>query len=99
MRKNPRACLSANSRKAQAPEWLDFTKIPTNCLIGAGHRRHGLADRCAGQTPAGRVIISDEATPRAAMAVHQVNPQNSKVSALDPIWDRIRTEAEDIVRR
>jgi len=33
------------------------------------------------------------------MAVHQVNPQNAKVSALDPIWDRIRLEAEDIVRR
>jgi serine O-acetyltransferase len=33
------------------------------------------------------------------MAVHQVNPQSSRVSALDPIWDRIRSEAEDIVRR
>src|ERR1043166_1834584 len=33
------------------------------------------------------------------MAVHQVNPQSGRVSALDPIWDRIRTEAEDIVRR
>ena len=33
------------------------------------------------------------------MAVHQVNPQGSKLAALDPIWDRIRTEAEDIVRR
>ena len=33
------------------------------------------------------------------MAVHQVNPQNARVAAFDPIWDRIRTEAEDIVRR
>jgi hypothetical protein len=33
------------------------------------------------------------------MAVHQVNPQASKLAALDPIWDRIRSEAEDIVRR
>ena len=32
------------------------------------------------------------------MAMHQVNPQG-KVAALDPIWDRIRTEAEDIVHR
>lgn len=33
------------------------------------------------------------------MAKHQVNPQNPKLAALDPIWDRIRSEAEDIVRR
>src|SRR6202158_894749 len=33
------------------------------------------------------------------MAMHQINPQGAKLSALDPIWDRIRTEAEDIVRR
>jgi len=33
------------------------------------------------------------------MAMHQVSPQSGRVSALDPIWDRIRTEAEDIVRR
>src|SRR5213075_2030864 len=33
------------------------------------------------------------------MAVHQVNPQGSKLAALDPIWDRVRGEAEDIVRR
>ena len=33
------------------------------------------------------------------MAVHQVNPQGSKVTTLDPIWDRVRQEAEDIVRR
>ena len=32
------------------------------------------------------------------MAMHQINPQG-KVAALDPIWDRIRTEAEDIVHR
>src|SRR3978361_514849 len=31
------------------------------------------------------------------MAMHQINP--AKLAALDPIWDRIRTEAEDIVRR
>src|SRR2546423_10331376 len=33
------------------------------------------------------------------MAVHQVNPQGSKLAALDPIWDRVRGEAEDIVHR
>src|SRR5881396_2414551 len=33
------------------------------------------------------------------MAKHQVSPQGAKLAALDPIWDRIRTEAEDIVRR
>ena len=32
------------------------------------------------------------------MAIHQIN-QNTKVAALDPIWDRVRQEAEDIVRR
>src|SRR6266403_298922 len=33
------------------------------------------------------------------MAMHQVSPQGAKLTALDPIWDRVRTEAEDIVRR
>ena len=33
------------------------------------------------------------------MAMLQVNPQGSKLAALDPIWDRVRGEAEDIVRR
>src|SRR2546430_11632328 len=33
------------------------------------------------------------------MAVHQVHPQGAKLAALDPIWDRVRGEAEDIVRR
>src|SRR6202043_2221079 len=34
------------------------------------------------------------------MAKHQINPQgSSKLAALDPIWDRVRSEAEDIVRR
>src|ERR1700677_5043983 len=33
------------------------------------------------------------------MAMHQVNPQGAKLAALDPIWGRVRTEAEDIVRR
>src|ERR1041384_5713283 len=32
------------------------------------------------------------------MAVHQVNP-GGKLASLDPIWDRIRSEAEDIVHR
>ncbi|MDO9057902.1 MAG: serine O-acetyltransferase, partial [Bradyrhizobium sp.] len=31
------------------------------------------------------------------MAVHQINPQGAKLASLDPIWDRVRTEAEDIV--
>ena len=33
------------------------------------------------------------------MAKHQVSPQGAKLAALDPIWDRVRSEAEDIVRR
>ncbi len=33
------------------------------------------------------------------MAIQHVNLQNPKLAALDPIWDRIRSEAEDIVRR
>ena len=33
------------------------------------------------------------------MTVHQVNPQGGRLAALDPVWDRIRGEAEDIVRR
>src|SRR3982074_413179 len=33
------------------------------------------------------------------MAMHQINPQGAKLAALDPIWDRVRNEAEDIVRR
>src|SRR6201994_2881947 len=33
------------------------------------------------------------------MAMHQINPQGAKLAALDPIWDRVRQEAEDIVRR
>ncbi len=33
------------------------------------------------------------------MAIQHVNSQNPKLVALDPIWDRIRSEAEDIVRR
>ena len=33
------------------------------------------------------------------MAIHQINPQGMKLAALDPVWDRVRAEAEDIVRR
>jgi serine O-acetyltransferase len=33
------------------------------------------------------------------MAMHQINPQGGKLASLDPIWDRVRGEAEDIVRR
>src|ERR1700759_2995172 len=33
------------------------------------------------------------------MAMHQIHPQGPKRASLDPIWDRVRTEAEDIVRR
>jgi len=33
------------------------------------------------------------------MAVQNLNPQNTKLATLDPIWDRIRTEADDIVSR
>src|SRR5256714_3404907 len=33
------------------------------------------------------------------MAKHQVSPQGAKLAALDLIWDRVRSEAEDIVRR
>src|SRR6266498_1371247 len=43
--------------------------------------------------------ILREQSERNPMAVHHVNPQGSKLAALDPIWDRVRGEAEDIVRR
>ena len=33
------------------------------------------------------------------MVMHQVNPQPAKLTALDPIWERVRNEAEDVVRR
>ncbi|HEY0329850.1 MAG TPA: serine O-acetyltransferase [Rhodopseudomonas sp.] len=33
------------------------------------------------------------------MSMHQVNPQTPRLTALDPVWDRVRLEAEDIVRR
>ena len=33
------------------------------------------------------------------MAMHQINPQANRLASLDPIWDRVRSEAEDIVRR
>lgn len=33
------------------------------------------------------------------MAVQSANPQTTKIATLDPIWDRIRAEAEDIVQR
>jgi serine O-acetyltransferase len=33
------------------------------------------------------------------MVMHQINPQSAKVMALDPIWERVRNEADDIVRR
>ncbi|MDB5485014.1 MAG: serine O-acetyltransferase, partial [Tardiphaga sp.] len=33
------------------------------------------------------------------MAMSQINPQSATVLKLDPIWDRIRGEAEDIARR
>jgi serine O-acetyltransferase len=33
------------------------------------------------------------------MAVHHVNPQGGKLTTLDPIWERVRIEGEDIVRR
>jgi serine O-acetyltransferase len=32
------------------------------------------------------------------MAIHQTHQQSAKIAALDPIWDRIRHEAEEIVR-
>ena len=32
------------------------------------------------------------------MAMHHVNPQGAKLTTLDPIWERVRNEAEDIVR-
>ncbi|MGP9811413.1 serine O-acetyltransferase [Rhodopseudomonas sp. NSM] len=33
------------------------------------------------------------------MVMHQVNTQSAKLTSLDPIWERVRTEAEDVVRR
>src|SRR6185295_11706251 len=60
-----------------------------------------MASACPGQKSARRAIISIKLANlrEPPMAVHQVNPQGSKLAALDPIWDRVRGEAEDIVRR
>src|ERR1700751_5317754 len=60
-----------------------------------------MASACPGQKSARRAIISTKQANlrEKPMAVHQVNPQGSKLAALDPIWDRVRAEAEDIVRR
>src|SRR4051812_11497521 len=48
-------------------------------------------------------MIFSNSSPRRPMAMHQINPQGgkqgSKLASLDPIWDRVRTEAEEIVRR
>jgi serine O-acetyltransferase len=33
------------------------------------------------------------------MSIQTITPQTAKIASLDPIWDRIRSEAEDIVRR
>ncbi|MFZ5738897.1 serine O-acetyltransferase [Rhodopseudomonas thermotolerans] len=33
------------------------------------------------------------------MVMHQINPHNATVATLDPIWERVRSEADDIVRR
>ncbi|MBI5128240.1 MAG: serine O-acetyltransferase [Rhodopseudomonas palustris] len=33
------------------------------------------------------------------MVMHQVNPQSAQLTSLDPIWERVRAEAEDVVRR
>ena len=33
------------------------------------------------------------------MAMHNINPQANRLASFDPIWDRVRSEAEDIVRR
>src|SRR5947209_15306517 len=45
------------------------------------------------------MIRTSELAREQKMAKHQVSPQGAKLAALDPIWDRVRTEAEDIVRR
>jgi serine O-acetyltransferase len=33
------------------------------------------------------------------MVMHQLNPQPARIAALDPIWERVRGEAEEILRR
>src|SRR5258708_39498672 len=60
-----------------------------------------LREKALGQPSARRAIRHDghQNLREQAMAMHQVNPQGAKLAALDPIWDRVRTEAEDIVRR
>ncbi len=36
---------------------------------------------------------------RIAMTKHHVSPQTGKLAAVDPVWQHIRSEAEDILRR
>src|SRR5436305_3798651 len=45
------------------------------------------------------MTITSELAREQNMAKHQVSPQGAKLAAFDPIWERVRTEAQDIVRR
>src|SRR2546430_1443893 len=44
------------------------------------------------------MIRTSELAREQKMAKHQVSPQGAKLAALDPIWDSVGGEAEDIVR-
>src|SRR5665213_2363011 len=72
-------------------------------LFGASRRGTAVPSLCYNMGRNGRICESSptlESSPREqSMAIHQINPQNAKLAALDPIWDRVRQEAEDIVRR
>src|SRR4249920_2330308 len=63
--------------------------------FGVGFTLTGPA-RDAEQLPCYKSSLTSEIK---TMAVHHISPQGGKLTALDPIWDRIRGEGEDIVRR
>src|ERR1700730_11552130 len=99
MRKNHGGCLSANSRTFEHQGRLDLWNSPTTCLPRLAASR--FCGVCGGTAVRPSCYNADGTGIRGSsiMAMHQISPQGTKLAALDPIWDRIRTEAEDIVRR
>src|SRR5215470_3706255 len=68
----------------------------SNCTPWGSIHLHG---RLLGLCLASWYRMRREFVGSGPMAMHQINPQGGKLATLDPIWDRIRSEAEDIVHR
>jgi len=59
-----------------------------------GNSKAGQAGRCCA-----KVEYSHWEITRNSMSIPLAQPQNTRLSIVDPIWERIRAEAEDILRR